>query len=64
MTRRVSLAALRSAAQVVREAGVCVTIEAPDGTLYRIAPEAQTSPLGATERDADECDKAFGVGSK
>ncbi len=64
MSRRVSLAALRNAAQVVREAGVWVTIEAPDGTLYRIAPDAHISPLGATERDTDECNKAFGVGSR
>lgn len=60
MTRRVSLAALRDAALVVREAGVWVTIEGPDGTTYRIAPDAAPSPLGVSERDQAECGKAFG----
>ncbi len=54
MTRRVTLATLRNAAVVAREAGVWVTIEAPDGTLYRIAPEGHNqeaaSPLDEWKR--------------
>ena len=61
MTRRVTLATLRNAARVAVEAGVWVTIEGPDGTLYKIGPDAQPSPLGASAREQDECDKLFGV---
>ena len=61
MTRRVTIAALRNAATVVREVGVWMTIEGPDGTTYRIAPDPSPSPLGTTEREADECDRLFGL---
>ncbi|NEX45221.1 hypothetical protein [Pseudotabrizicola algicola] len=60
MTRAVTLADLRRAAQVAREAGVAVTIEA-DGKTYRISPDPSPLPLGAAEREISECDKAFGL---
>lgn len=63
MTRRaVRIADLRRAAKLAGETGLVVTVEARDGTLFRIAPPGATLPVGATEREADECDKAFGVG--
>jgi hypothetical protein len=58
-----SAAALTRAAKVVAETGVVICIEARDGTLYRLTPPGAPSPIGATEREADECDRAFGVGS-
>lgn len=61
MTRRVTLSDLRRAALVAREAGVAVTIEGPDGTTYRISPDPAPLPLGASDREADECDRAFGL---
>lgn len=61
MTRAVTLSDLRRAAQVAREAGVAVTIEDGDGKTFRIHPDPSPLPLGAVEREADECDKAFGL---
>ena len=61
MTRTVTLSDLRRAALVARESGVAVAIEAPNGTTFRIFPDPSPSPLGATEREADECDRAFGL---
>lgn len=61
MTRAVTISDLRRAAQVAREAGVAVTIEGADGKTFRIFPEPSPSPLGAAERETDECDRAFGL---
>lgn len=61
MGQSVTLADLRRAAQVAREVGVAVAIEGADGKTFRIYPDATPSPLGATEREADECDKLFGL---
>jgi hypothetical protein len=64
MTKRASFAKskLVSAAQVAMQQGVTITIEAPDGTVYRIAPESATMPIGRAEREAAACDRAFGIG--
>jgi hypothetical protein len=64
MTRTVSPSRLREAAEVAVAAGVTITIEAPNGTLYRITPAAAPLPLGATEREQAACDQAFGVGTR
>jgi hypothetical protein len=50
---------LRDAAQVAREQGVTITIEAA-GRVYRIAPGAEAFPMTATEKERQECDAAFG----
>jgi hypothetical protein len=60
MGRAVTIADRRRAAMVAREAGVAVTIEA-DGKTYRISPDPAPLPLGAAQREIDECDKAFGL---
>lgn len=64
-TRRtaIRIADLRRAAKVAGETGLMVAIEAADGTLVRIAPPGATMPIGASEREASECDRVFGVGS-
>lgn len=64
MTRPASIriADLRRAAKLAGETGLAVTVEAANGTVFRIAPTGATMPVGASEREADECDKAFGVG--
>jgi hypothetical protein len=59
--RAASLADLRRAARLAAETGLAVTVEAPDGTVYRIAPDAAPSPIGATEKEAAQCDKLFGL---
>lgn len=60
MTPRVTPHQLRDAAQVAREEGVTIVIEA-GGRVYKIAPSVAQFPLTATERDKAECDAAFGV---
>lgn len=59
--RAPSEALLRRAARIAAQEGVTFTIEAADGTLVRISPDAAPSPMGVTERDAAACDKAFGL---
>lgn len=62
MTKRTArLADLRRAATIAREAGVTVTVEGPDGTVYRITPDDAPLPMGAGERECGEADKAFGL---
>ena len=61
MGRRVRITDLRNAAAVAKETGTTICVEGPDGTLYRITPDVPASPLGTTEREIDECDKAFGL---
>lgn len=56
-------AQLAAAADVVREKCVTIIIEAPNGAIYRIAPENATVPVGREEKDAAACDQAFGIGS-
>lgn len=55
--------ALDTAAAVAVRHGVAVILEAPDGTVYRIAPDGASSipPLGREARECDEADKAFGL---
>lgn len=52
---------LERAAKIAVENGVTICLEAPDGTVARIVPGIAPSPIGATEREASECDKAFGL---
>ena len=59
--RTASLTDLRRAARLAAETGLPVTVEGPDGTVYRIGAGAAPFPMGATEKEADECDKAFGL---
>lgn len=60
-TKRFSISDLRNAAAVVKESGVVIDIETPNGTHYRIRPEVAETPLGTTQREIDDCDKAFGL---
>lgn len=62
MTTRPRLTDLKAAARIAREEGVLVAVER-GGTVFRIAPPGVSMPMGATEREKDECDRAFGVGS-
>lgn len=41
--RAASLADLRRAARLAAETGLAVTVEAPDGTVYRIAPDDKSN---------------------
>ncbi len=61
MTARVTEAALAKAARVAASEGVCIEITT-NGKVYRIAPAGAVSPLEPSDREAEECDKAFGVG--
>lgn len=55
-------AALANAAAVAREVGVTICLEAPDGTVYRIAPDvAPLPPMGTGAKECSEADKAFGL---
>lgn len=56
-------AQLSAAADVARDKGVIIIIDAPNGATYRIAPETATVPVGRAEKDAAACDQAFGIGS-
>lgn len=60
MGKRVPIADLRRAAKLADETGLAITIEGPDGTVYRIGPAIAPFPMGASEKEASECDKAFG----
>jgi hypothetical protein len=59
---RITKPVLANAADVAIAKGVTITIEGPDGTTYRIAPEPAKLPLGASERDRAACDQAFWAG--
>lgn len=61
MNARVTEATLAKAARVATAEGVCIVIEAK-GMVYRIAPVGLGSASEPNEREAEECDKAFGVG--
>lgn len=59
--RTASLTDLRRAAKLASETGMTVTVEGPDGTVYRIGGDVTPLPMGATEKETSECDKAFGL---
>lgn len=63
MTRptRITAALLREAAEVARETGTCIVIEA-GGKVVRIAPTTDAFPITASEKDQAACDEAFGTG--
>ena len=63
MTRRTAprQSDLTRAAKVANATGAVIVIEVLGGDTYRIAPAGDTLPLGRGEREAAECDKAFGV---
>jgi hypothetical protein len=66
MTRRapsIRLVDLRRAAKLAGETGQTVMVEAPNGIVVRIAPPGAALPPVPSEREAAECDRAFGVGS-
>jgi len=58
--RRLSPEAMREAAEVAAQTGVCIVIEA-GGKVYRFDPNAQSAAIGATERERARCDAAFGL---
>lgn len=50
---------LKAYAEIAREEGVTITIEA-GGRVYRITPGGASLPMSASERDRAACDEAFG----
>ena len=58
--RAVKLADLRRAAAIAGETGQVVAVEAPNGTVFRIAPPGVSLPIGS-EKEVAACDKAFGL---
>jgi hypothetical protein len=66
MTTRaaIRMADLRRLARLAGETGQAVVVETPDGSLVRIAPPGANLPLGSSERESAECDRAFGMGGE
>lgn len=60
MGKRIHIAELRRAAKLADETGLAITVEGPDGTVYRIGPAVAPFPMGASEKETSECDKVFG----
>lgn len=52
---------LRRAARLAAETGLPVAVEGPDGTVYRIGATVADLPVGVTEKEASECNAAFGL---